>query len=96
MMKITPMPENRSIFTAITELVDGMKEINKMNLHSKDNSSIIVPLIVAEDISAAFESVPHLGIYRCVARMQELDTLSETSYKNVECKIDRITLSYLD
>ena len=96
MMKITPMPENRSIFTAIAELVDGMKEINKMNLHSKDNSSIIVPLIVAEDISAAFESVPHLGIYRCVARMQELDTLSETSYKNVECKIDRITLSYLD
>ena len=55
MMKITPMPENRSIFTAIAELVDGMKEINKMNLHSKDNSSIIVLLIVAEDMSAAFE-----------------------------------------
>ena len=44
-----------SIFTAITELIATIQEINRMNEELPDKSKMTLPVIVAEDISGAFE-----------------------------------------
>ena len=85
-----------SIFTAITELIATIQEINRMNEELPDKSKMILPVIIAEDISGAFECLPHLQLERCITKMQELDRLNPSTYKKLGCKIDKLTRSYLD
>ena len=85
-----------SIFTAITELIATIQEINRMNEELPDKSKMILPVIIAEDISGAFECLPHAQLERCIVKMQELDKLNPTAYNKLGCKIDKITRSYLN
>ena len=88
--------QQMSIFTAITELINIIQEINRMNEDLEDKTKVIIPILIAEDISGAFECLPHVSLGKCVHRMHELHKVDPENYKNIECKVDKLTLSYLD
>jgi hypothetical protein len=88
----------RSIFSAMTDLITAVQDIKRLNLDLDSTESReweYIPIIIAEDISGAFESVPHDTIVQCIKLMFGFDKLTDNN-TDIETKLPQLIKSYLD
>ena len=89
-----------SIFSAVIEFQEEIQNIKRLNqtllTKIEQKTWIIIPVIDAEDVSGAFESMHRPTLVEAVKRMHGLDHLNKELYNLVEIKIDKLTHHYLD
>ena len=89
-----------SIFSAIAELIATVDDAIKLNdtlLSPRERRDFkFIPIILAEDISGAFESLNHHTISDCIRKMHHLDHYTAEQKAKVQVKLDDLVSSYLD
>ena len=77
-----------------------MQRINRMNqtkLTDEERKEFeIIPVIIAEDISGAFESIHHKNLTKALERMLKLHHLSTQDINMLDTNIISLAESYLD
>ena len=91
--------QNHSIFSAIANLIATTEDINKLNdtllTRPERRNHKILPIIIAEDISGAFESLHHESIASCISHMHQLHHYPVHERKKIQIKLDLLVQSYL-
>ena len=91
--------QDHSIFTAIADLMATTDDIQKLNdtllTRPERRNFKILPVIIAEDISGAFESLHHESIMSCISHMHELHHYPEHERRKIQIKLDLLVKSYL-
>ena len=64
------------------QLIDKLNETHLDDGERKQYK--IVPVIIAEDISVAFEGINHITITRCVERLRQLNHYTPDTYNKLE------------
>ena len=88
-----------SIFSAITDLITTLQNFKRLNqtfLEGADKRKYqILPVVLAEDISGAFESLVHTLMTISISAMHQLSHSTAEQSQQVGIKIDKLIASYL-
>ena len=81
----------------MTDFISAVQDVKRRNLDFNSAESCefeFIPIIIAEDISGAFESIPHETIVNCVKLMFGFNKLSNSQHAQIETKLPDLVSSY--